>query len=288
VGHSGMLHGRNPDVLVGTEEYARTTESEKYDGKLKLIDVDPDEALPDQVFAQWRGAGFEVNAGMATALQCKAEGYDAFARVLWDRFAREQTWQDDCIFHQPANLAPRRAVAQVAWAHFGNELLKPKSDRAAIAKKIKSLMKAEPSMASKKNLELFHSLELTLVPSHARADSVERLIDDLTELSGPWTNPGDREADPRYRRVFETGFAAVPALIDHLDDPRLTRVMGGGFHHSPLRLCTIGEFVDSVLFGVAGFDVIGQWRNGYTDPNGQKDEARKWFIQAQKAGEEAY
>jgi hypothetical protein len=280
--------GIPPVLLVGTEEYARTTENEKYDGKLKLIDVDPDEVLPDQVRAQWQKSGFEVNAGLATALQCKAEGYDAFARILWDRFVKDEMWQDDCIFHQPANLAPRRAVAQLAWAHFGNELLKPTSDRASIGKKVKSLMKAEPSMASKKNLDFLKSLELTLVPSRARADSIERLIDDLTELSGRWTNPGDREADPCYRRLFEVGFASVPDLINHLDDPRLTRVRGGGIHHSPLRICTVGEFVQSVLYGVAGFDVLGQWRNGHTDPIGEKEDARKWFIQAQKGGEEAY
>ncbi len=280
--------GKPPLLLIGTEEYARTIESEKYQGKLQLTDVDPDDAIPSRVQAQWHESGFEVNAGLATALQCKAEGYDALAQALWDRYARTGAGQKDCIFHHPANQAPKRAVAQLAWAHYGNELLKPKTDRAAIAKKIKSLMQAEPSIASKKNLALLHSLELTLVPSKSRADSVERLIDDLAELSGPWTNPGVREADPRYRRLFEVGFAAVPALIDHLDDPRLTRVRGGGIHHSPLRLCTIGEFVHDVLYGVAGFDVIGEWRNGYRDPVGEKEDARKWFVKAQKTGEEAY
>ena len=280
--------GTPPVLLVGTEEHARTTETEKYDGKLKLMDIDPDEALPDQVRAQWQGSGFEVNAGLATALQCKAEGYEALARILWDRSARTGMLDEDCIFYQPANLAPRRAIAQHAWAHFGNELLKPNSDRVSIAKKITTLMKSEPSIASKKNVELLKSLELSLVPSRASAGSVERLIDDLTELSGRWTNPGDREAAPRYRRLFEVGFASVPELINHLDDTRLTRVKGGGIHHSPLRICTVGEFVQSVLYGVAGFDVLGEWRNGHTDPMGQKEDARNWFIQAQKVGEEAY
>ena len=277
-----------PLLLVGTEEYERPTDEDQYRGKLPLIDVDPDEAPPEQVRAQWMGTGFEVNAGLATALQCKAEGYDGFARILWDRCAKAEAEADNCVFHHPANLSSRKAVAQLAWAHYGNELSAPKSDRQAIVKKIRALMKAEPSIGSKENQELLHSLELTMLPSRATAGSVERMIDDLSELSGGRKFSGDRDVDVRYQRLCDMGFAAAPALIEHLGDPRFTRVMWRPFHHGPPRLRRIGDLVRDLLYGIAGLDDIHKWRNENTDLLGAKEDARRWFAQAQMTGEEAF
>ena len=294
----GGKEGELPLLLVGTEEYVRPIEMEKYSGKLQLFDVDPKAALPNQVYdlwqyqvhgvSSWGRSAFEINAGLATAIQCKAQGFDVLAQVLWNRCATGEAGHHNSIFYHPPNLPPRQALAQLAWVHIGNELAMPKSDRAVAVTKIKALMKAEPFIASDQNKEVLHSLELAIVPSKAQFGTAERLIDDLVDLSGPWTNAGVREADPHYRRVSDLGFAAVPTLIEHLDDQRLTRLAYPGFGNSPPRISKIGELVHSVLYGIAGFDVIRQWRHGSADPIGEKEDARKWFVQAQQAGEEAY
>ena len=57
------------------------------------------------------------------------------------------------------------------------------------------------------------------------------MIDDLTEMC---KRAGDMtKADPRLHRLAHMGFAAVPALIEHLDDDRLTRSISQGFNNFP-------------------------------------------------------
>jgi hypothetical protein len=280
-----------PLLLIGTEEYSPSIDEGQQDVKRKLTDFQPDSGIPDHIDGRWgflSGAQFEICTGIATALQCKAEGMDGLARELWNRFGSKGTRDEHCKFYHPPNLPPRQALAHVAWTHYGNELAKPGSDRTALLTKMKSLMKAEPAIDSKEKQEVIRSLELALVPGKSPPGSPGFMIDQLVEMNNPWTNPGDRNSDPRYLRLCETGFAAVPALIERMDDPRLTRVIGGGFHHAPLRLCSVGEFATAALYGVTGFDVIRRWRNPHTDPVGSKADALDWFLEAQAVGEEAY
>jgi hypothetical protein len=82
----------------------------------------------------------------------------------------------------------------------------------------------------------------------------------------------DRELDPRYLRLVEMGFDAVPALINHLDDDRLTRSNGN----------RVRERVDQLLSGLAGDDSEIATVNRL-----EKEVARAWWDKVKKRGEEA-
>ena len=55
------------------------------------------------------------------------------------------------------------------------------------------------------------------------------------------------------------GFDAVPYLIEHLDDDRLTRAMEGGFMAFP-RNVRVGDVVSDLLENLAGQDIGGDER----------------------------
>ena len=67
------------------------------------------------------------------------------------------------------------------------------------------------------------------------------------------------EADPRYTRLAQMGFAAVPALIEHLDDDRLTRSVKQGFNNFPTWNMRIKDVVSDLLQELAGEDVGKDW-----------------------------
>jgi hypothetical protein len=268
-----------PLLLVGTEQY-------EPDGKeVKIRSVKPTGTLTQETHPIWMDATFEINAGLATALQCKARGWDKLAQALWDESLGMDAGHHRGIFVQPAKLSSASALYHVAWVHWANDLVRPGTDRAAILTRMEALLDAEPALATQPNKSLLHSLKLALVPSKAKPGSVEALIDDLS-------NQVSRD-DERYVRIARLGFAAVPALLDHLDDERMTRTVQPGFMNSPPRIVLVHEIVADLLRGLAGAEASRQWRrrvvtNGSSSWPLEKQDVIAWWRSVKNIDEEAY
>src|SRR5262249_20251666 len=143
----------------------------------------------------------------------------------------------------------KTALADLAWAHSKNELVRPDTDRARTARRMKALLAAEPRLDTKANRALLKSLEAALVPTTAKPGTVERLMDDRTEMCNRGRPYG--EADRHYTRLAHAGFVAVPALIEHLDDDRLTRSVKQGFN-VPTWNMRVKDVVSDLLQELAG------------------------------------
>src|SRR5262249_11446671 len=96
---------------------------------------------------------------------------------------------------------------------------------------------------------------------------------------------GDSLDDPRVTRLIERGFDAVPDLIEHLDDRRLTRyrefflgVSGSSLSTEPYH-CRVGDLAGTILGRLSQ----GQGRRGSA-----KAQALAWWAEAKAKGEEAY
>ena len=269
-----------PLLLVGTQEV-------RLDAHKTVEVVEPKPELVKGIDLRWWGQStFEMNAGLAIALQCKARGWNDLAQELWTASLKQDSGHHFGAFYQPANLPNRTAVAYLAWAYSGNELVKPDTDRAKTAKRMKALLAAEPELNTEGNQALLKSLEAALVPSTAKPGTVERMIDDLTEMC----NTGRRhdEADPRYSRLAHMGFAAVPALIEHLDDDRLTRSVKQGFNNFPTWNLRVKHVVSDLLQELAGEEVGKDWLRRQQGWGVEKADAQAWWDKARKDGEEAY
>jgi hypothetical protein len=267
-------------LLVGTQEVRlkayRTFEV-----------VEPKPELVKNINLSWWGpAVFESNAGLAIALQCKARGWDGLARELWTQSLKKDFGDYSGLFYHPANLPNRTAVAYLAWAYSGNELVKPDTDRSKTAKRMKALFVAERRLNTECNRALLKSLEAALIPSTAKPGTVERLIDDLTDMC----NRGRQadEPDPHYARLAKMGFAAVPSLIAHLDDERLTRSIRQGFNNFPTWNLRVKHVASDLLQELAGEDVGKDWLQRQLGWEVERADAQAWWDKARKVGEEAY
>src|SRR5205823_1409726 len=149
----------------------------------------------------------------------------------------------------------------------------------------------------KTKANFLNALRKTMQPSGAKPGSVEAMIDDLIHVSGvpnrystfgvsSTTDPIEMWNDPRYAKLALQGFAAVPALIEHLEDDRITHALQTGENMFVPRYLTVGEFAQSMLGSLAGDEL----------PPGDplvsvpitKQAAQAWWERASLHSEEVY
>jgi hypothetical protein len=271
---------KQPVLLVGTRQVldaARRT-IEPVDAKPELVDgLD---------LGYWPSAPFESNTGLAVALQCKARGWDALADRLWAASLKHTSGHPRGAYYQPADVPNRTALSYLAWVYSANELVTPDTDRAKTVGRMKAVLTAEPRLDTNHARELVRAAEASLAPSKAKPGTAERLVDDLTDMCN--TGRGSGEKDPRFTRLAVLGFDAVPALLEHLDDRRLTRSVRTGFNNFPTQHMQVRHVVSDLLQELAGDDVGTDWLRRQRGEVVDRSDVQAWWETARKEGEEAY
>jgi hypothetical protein len=226
------------------------------------------------------------------AIWCHARGWEKRARVLIEQSYKE------------AKESPHKTLNDRAWIYWFNQMSKPKIDRAPVAKRLKELIVGHQDRDTDENRALIKSLDLALIPSKAKPGGVDALIDDLVEFDQdpdagfPWFGDfrsregnsdgqvGFQHIPQAFRRIARLSFEAVPVLLEHFDDERLTRAR----HVAAINLSysdyhyRVGDLVARLIQGLAGEDI----RSPENDGALQKSEAQKWWDKARKVGEEKY
>jgi hypothetical protein len=169
----------------------------------------------------------------------------------------------------------------MAWRYLTESLTSPRSDWRLLARRLKRLIAREENVNTLPNRELIRSLDLALVPSKAKPGTITAMIDDLVQAGAD-----EWYLDARAMKLVLRGFDAVPALIEHLDDDRLTHGMSG-ILRGPLRHDRVRDFVSDVLAKIAGGALGGSETEG-PDPPVTKAQALDCGKKARQTGEEAY
>src|SRR5262249_12305175 len=118
--------------------------------------------------------------------------------------------------------------------------------------------------------------------------SAEALIDNLVKVGSQYHPFFGGELDPNSMRLLEAGFDAVPALIEHLEDIRLTRGMQLGFNNFRSYHLRVGHLVSDLLQGLAGEELGRDWLERQRGCVLDKADVLDWWKKAQKMGEEKY
>jgi hypothetical protein len=167
--------------------------------------------------------------------------------------------------------------------HWLKEIVRPGTDRVVIARRMRSLLADEPALDGEGYRDLLRSLEEAMRPRWSRPGSVEALIDSLVDFTqGPWGPP----PDSTYWLLVERGFEAVPALIAHLDDERLTRSLPAGIGAPPWHL-RVRDVVSGLLQRLAG-EEGKDWPQRESSYTVERAAAQAWWERARREGEEAY
>ncbi|MEM6690259.1 MAG: hypothetical protein AAF664_12570 [Planctomycetota bacterium] len=175
--------------------------------------------------------GFSTSTDLALAIQCAARGYHDLANKLLER-AR------DTKRRRPSEPIKKRypndkvALADLAWSYWCNEFSRGESDRHVIIDRLDRMTKVFPSLETPANLLILTDMRLTVEPANSEVDSMEAVIDGLLDLGtgGGWRGLGfgslsDCDNDKRTSRLRKMGLSAVPVLLKHTHDFRMTRCM---------------------------------------------------------------
>ncbi len=254
--------------------------------KGKIAPVEPEPGIVKGIELSVSGLEFETPAGLATAIQCHERGWSSLATALL-----EVSLEADFLHHFPYKdvgdeIAPKTRLAFLAWAHQVNELLLIETDRRTVLRRLRALIKAEPRLDVEGNHSLISSLEAALVPSKAQPGSIEALIDSLIDLKhfALWD-----ELPPELLKLVDLGFEAVPDLIAHLDDRRLTGYREqSGISSFPAYPWRVKDLCFKLLAGLAGRETAMTWTLDERDTKATQARALAWFDEARKAGELAY
>src|SRR5262249_48037809 len=164
-----------------------------------------------------------------------------------------------------------------AWNYWIEQLRESDTDWPAITRQLKILLASDPRLDSAANRSLLNSLDATLVPGKAKPGSIEAMIDDLVQVRKTPAPFQCTVTDPKQLRVLQLGFDAVPHLIEHLDDQRLT-----------LSGDTVGRLAAEMVQGLAGSQFSKDLDDPEHDWTAWKADARAWWEKAKNTKEESY
>ena len=208
------------------------------------------------------------------AVQCELRGWHDLANALLDGAMKT------------TERTPEQSLAREAWSYWGQRFRDPATDRAKVARRLKMVMTAEPKLFKKMDRDFLKHLEQSLKPTASKPGSLESLIDDLLDVHEANAMELD-QPDPRFLAILRYGFDAVPTLIDHLDDHRVTRVFQGAFMNNPNFYLRVRHFSSSIVVGFYGSEGH-EITDRIFSPKPNKAELKKWWAETTKEGEEAY
>ncbi|MEZ6142425.1 MAG: hypothetical protein R3B84_17845 [Zavarzinella sp.] len=221
------------------------------------------------------------------AIQCHELGLNELSKRMFDESKKR--------IKQPQF----KVLLENAWDYYDALLIHPTIDRKFAYLGMMHLMKEDQDFDTKENRDLLRSLELALIPSTAKPGSIESLIDQLVdyhEITGDTAGFGGFTKQ-LYLQIACLGFEAIPVLIKHLDDERLTRARDYDVKRNPrIKTWKVRDIVCDLLAKLSGNRLpretesgeifYEEWRTSHYRLN--KAAVNKWWIETSKKNEADY
>ena len=180
---------------------------------------------------------------------------------------------------------PRNELAIMAWNYWIDAFVNDGADRVKVANHLSLLLRVLPDYSDEFSTGFIAALKRSVKRAHSIGDKAERLLDrlvvckpsEIPDQYNPIEDPS--RLSPYYLELWKLGFEAVPTLIKHLDDDRLTRFkyplhgMGGNVTYVPWSYHVSGISAN-ILRALSGLEELNQ------------KEVETWWKKAQEVGEE--
>ncbi len=183
-------------------------------------------------------------------------------------------------------------IREVAWDQNVEKLCDPKKDRKKVWEILHSIARDDSRFQLFGLQRLVSDLEFTIQHRPTPTNKAEEAIDRLVEWTGEldWrrtdsTRPWQTRST--YDELAMMGFDAVPALIAHLDDRRLTRSQHVEIFNLSISkdVYRVGDVCAALLAELSAGEVH-PWDT--FEPVERKQDAEKWFARAKEIGEERW
>lgn len=274
---------RQKQLLVGTELHRLHS-----DGAPELIEMTPEKALPGRIVDVYEYGAFEIDVALPAAVQCYRRGWKDLADQLLSSQSNRSYGRPQSVFHQSTGLTPAQALRYVAWTHWGNQLADESSDRSVALRRMSELIRLEPGLNTPARRALVDSLAAALKPHPAARGSDEDLVNQLVELNALYFDRQPAVGLPApLAELAQRGWEAMPTLLAHSDDRRLTRSIVEAWDGSAPYLPQVGELVGNLVQEFAG-DEGQDWERTPNDHFLASEPVRQWWNKVQSVKEDEY
>jgi hypothetical protein len=181
-----------------------------------------------------------------------------------------------------------RALRAKIWDYWVRQIPVADSDWKEITKRLKALMVADKAFHKEHHRALVQSLQAALKPRKSAPGSVEALLDTVTMQPATTRTFGPESPAKARAHLTGLGFKAVPVLIEHLKDERMTRHVMRGFNNFRDWQMRVQHVASDLLQEIAGQSLGRNWLRRQQGYPVKKANALAWWKGAKKLGEEAY
>jgi hypothetical protein len=239
------------------------------------------------------GEGFRTFPDVALAIQCKHRGWLELSEAVWKRaksnFSKNR--------RDRAPIKPRHvqeALVFLAWDHWCNEFAISTSDRRPILEHLRQLNQDPFAAQIRGHSEIIADIAATLqlAPTSDGLEGEVNALIDFGICSSVKKNCPEKQFpdlataagfDAHYAKLEQAGLDAVPVLIKHLHDYRVTRCIDSSNGNNYSWHVRIADVVASLLNGLAGeelsFDFLAHEGRGMAlDEN----HVNYWWSKLQK------
>lgn len=173
------------------------------------------------------GNEFPQHPDLALAVHCHRRGWRGLAAAFLGRSQESPP----AAYRRGQELGKGRVLATLAWNYWCNEFALSTRDRSKIVESLSALAEGPYDLGSAANKNIISDMRATLRRKEARRNSVESILNELTDLGKEkgWRGRGcaslrysSRRSEP-YKKLQAIGPDAVPVLLKHTHDFRMTR-----------------------------------------------------------------
>lgn len=223
----------------------------------------PVEPRPEALNEVERGADYVF------AIHCQARGWTELALKALEK--SDPAWAG-------------RDLPRSACAYWEARVLDPGSDRIAIARRLKVVLK-DLGKDEAVDRDLPRALELAAAPGRGKPGTVEAAIDRLVDVTSTDNYMVGMKLSPHpaYAEVAHLGFDAVPALLEHLSDDRATRTRPYALNGNPGSIYRVRDLARDLLeeFAEPGLGKLKHEHHKTAD-------LERWWTASQRIGEKRY
>jgi hypothetical protein len=229
---------------------------------------------------------FQEDRGLALSIIERSRGHNDFARALWMRFKDKTPFGSSSSRLLPQVKAddPESRLKVLALDHWFNEIVNPTANRSKVLVEIQTLLERCPEMRTSFVDQTVRQLSITVASRYKGSDEIEKLIDGLCEcqeegrsLSSP--DPSQKAKFEPLIELASRGYAAIPKLIEHAEDERLTRAISPAIMMKPTEFVTVGEMCLNIA------EQFAPASRGWGDVLERKSNLVQWWSSASREPE---
>lgn len=231
----------------------------------------------EQILGWMHGPPFNQDSMLFFAIVEKTRGNDRLALDCLKRVYLDPPGFSKFVPPMPRPASGKYEDFLVAFAanHWMNQIFDAKVDRRVPLAELTTLTTNHPWLKNEFVSGAIKGLEATIKNRYTGSDKTEQLIDALCDSSViQYSTFGIEENDKgklkEVEAIVDLGYSAMPALIKHFEDPRLSRGVFQSSFGTYSSYVTVGEICTNLAREMAGM-------RAQSDTEHEKNEVKVWW-----------